>query len=107
MNTNSNHHEIETCNNESSATPNKVIDATNKTIDAGGELLTDKQAAIFLQMGVRTIHRYNFAGKIPAPRKIGRCLRWSRSELKAWTIHDSPPRAKWNELWETLRNEWR
>lgn len=47
-------------------------------------LLTKEQVAGMLQMSTRTVYRKAMDGEIPAPIKIGRCIRWRRDIMLAW-----------------------
>lgn len=44
----------------------------------------------------RTVHRWDRAGLIPRPLKLGhRLLRWSVAEVAEWQRAGCPPRADW------------
>ncbi|MFN4160041.1 MAG: helix-turn-helix transcriptional regulator [Gemmobacter sp.] len=47
------------------------------------ELLSVKQTAAVLSVGVSTIWRWVRAGNFPAPLRIGGTTRWRRSDLEA------------------------
>lgn len=49
------------------------------------ELMNAKETAAFLGMSRSSLYRMDATGRIPMPRKIGRMVRWSRSELIAWS----------------------
>jgi predicted DNA-binding transcriptional regulator AlpA len=44
-------------------------------------------------------HRLNAAALVPAPRRLGGCVLWSRPELRDWIAAGCPNR----EAWETIR----
>jgi excisionase family DNA binding protein len=44
--------------------------------------LTTKQLAELLNVSERHIHRMNAAGKLPRPKRIGRCIRWDPDEVQ-------------------------
>lgn len=46
--------------------------------------ITENDAAEFLGLTVRTIRKWRGAKKGPPYSKIGRSVRYSREELKAW-----------------------
>lgn len=48
------------------------------------ELLTCKQTAKLLNIGVRTLWRYSRSGVAPAPVSIGGAVRYRRLEILAW-----------------------
>lgn len=68
-------------------------------------LLNVREAAALCGLGVSTWWRFLSAGKIPAPVRIGRAVRWRRDELNAWLMADCPPRAKWEAM--RKRSAWR
>ena len=66
-------------------------------IETGSKLLLSaRDAAKLLGCGERTLHKYNAAGTIPAPVRLGRRWVWRRLELIAWTRAGCPPRARWS-----------
>jgi predicted DNA-binding transcriptional regulator AlpA len=70
-------------------------------IAACAEGLTADQAAAYVGVSVRKWHEMNGSGKCPAPVELGdRCLRWPRSELKAWLLAGAPTRVTWRVLRE-------
>ena len=40
----------------------------------------------------RTVFRLNSAGKLPAPVRVGGCLRWRESDIEAWMAMGCPDR---------------
>ena len=46
--------------------------------------------AKMLQVTPRTVYRLADAGKIPRPLKIGKSVRWKRSELEQWIENGCP-----------------
>lgn len=65
------------------------------------ERLTMTSADLAMELGIsqRHLHTLNKQGKVPAPFRLGVCLRWPRSEIEAWLAAGAPPR----EEWETLK----
>jgi hypothetical protein len=54
-------------------------------------------------IGASTWERYDAAGLVPAPVRVGGCKLWGVAELRAWAVHGCPPRAEWQPLWQQLR----
>ena len=48
------------------------------------ELLDAKAAGALLSVSARHLFRLVDSGDAPAPRRLGRAVRWSRRELLAW-----------------------
>ena len=69
-------------------------------IAAGEPPLLLDAAAVGQALGVsvRTIRRLDLQGRLPRPVRIGRAVRWRRTELVAWVIRGCPPRLEWT--WE-------
>lgn len=57
-----------------------------------------------LKLGVSRsmVHKLNAAGKLPAPVRLGRCLRWRADEITAWLAAGCPARSVWT--WEAASN---
>lgn len=62
-------------------------------------LLTADGVAALLGVGKRHIDGLRAAGKLPAPIRLGRSIRWSRAELEAWARHGCPARERWEPIW--------
>ncbi len=63
------------------------------------ELVTAKQVAEMLQIGVTTVYELKSAGKIPASLStLGRTNRWVRKEILDWIDAGSPNRQKWEAI---------
>ena len=73
---------------------------TATTVDAAPLAVDAKRVADLLGCSKRHIRRMNAAGKLPAPKRIGGCVRWSVSEIEAWLEAGCPDRA----MWETMQN---
>ncbi len=47
-------------------------------------LLTARDLAKALRISVRTLWRHRSAGRLPAPIRIGRAVRWDRRDIGDW-----------------------
>lgn len=54
-------------------------------------LLSPEEFARELRVSVRSLRRLVAAGRVPAPCRVGRSLRWRRSEVERW-VSDGCPR---------------
>jgi excisionase family DNA binding protein len=48
------------------------------------ELMTIEQLAEYLQRPVRTLYQWNYTGEGPRRIRIGRTVRYRRSDVEAW-----------------------
>ena len=74
--------------------------AENKPQNDGHDdpkLLTVSALAGCLSVSVRQAHRMNKAGLIPAPLRIGGCVRWREDEIAAWLKRGAPARSEWEK----------
>ena len=65
------------------------------------ELLNRQAAAAYLGVGLTTFDGLNDRGLIPSPVHLGdsdRLPRWSRTEMRSWTIAGCPTRLKWQSM---------
>jgi predicted DNA-binding transcriptional regulator AlpA len=62
-------------------------------------LLSARDLAAMLRLGLRTVRSMDAAGKLPAPMRIGGCVRWKFSEILDWINAGCPSR----EVWEARR----
>lgn len=67
------------------------------TTPAEAELLDEGRAAHLCGISARTLRRRVNEGRVPAPRRIGRLIRWSRRELLAWIDAGCPQVANGRE----------
>ena len=58
-------------------------------------MVTRAQAAELLQISTRTIDELKREGRMPQPNRIGRAVRWNRSELVAWVDAGCPDCNEW------------
>lgn len=61
------------------------------------KLLNVNALAQCLSVSVRQAHRMNRAELIPAPLKIGACVRWHPDEISAWMKAGAPVRSEWEK----------
>ena len=61
-------------------------------------LLDVDGVAALLSLGSSTVWRHHAAGRIPAPIRIGRSVRWRRDELVEWIESGCPARAVWERM---------
>jgi prophage regulatory protein len=54
-----------------------------------------------LGVAERTIRRWNAAGKLPRPVKIGGAIRWRLDEIEAWLAAGCPDREHWEAIQQT------
>jgi len=67
------------------------------------ELMDEAETADFLQMSGRSVVRRTADGTLTGSRRIGQCVRWSRSVLRAWIIAGCPANA---EEFEVSLHRW-
>ncbi len=53
-------------------------------------LIDRRQVGELLNLSTRTVWRLLSAGKLPKPVRIGRSVRWSRSDLETWIANGCP-----------------
>jgi predicted DNA-binding transcriptional regulator AlpA len=59
-------------------------------------LLSARPAAVLCGVSLATWHRWNAAGRCPAPvRPSPGCVRWRADELRDWIAAGCPSRAQW------------
>lgn len=62
-------------------------------------LITTKQAAALISLGISTFHRHRAAGKIgPSPIKLGKATRWDRVEFDKWIDAGCPDAKSWKSI---------
>lgn len=67
-------------------------------------LITTKQAASLMSLGVSTFQRHRAAGKIgPAPIKLGKSTRWDRAEFDKWIDAGCPNVQAWKVIKGSFR----
>jgi predicted DNA-binding transcriptional regulator AlpA len=63
-------------------------------------LLRAEELGELLGMSERNVWRLDLSGKLPAPVRIGRAVRWRHNEVQAWLAAGCPPRDEWAVRWE-------
>jgi len=61
-------------------------------------LLSARDLASLLRLGLRTIRSMDAAGKLPAPVRVGGSVRWRLDELRAWLDAGAPDRQTWARI---------
>jgi prophage regulatory protein len=61
-------------------------------------LLSARDLAALLRLGLRTIRSMDAAGKLPAPVRVGGSVRWRLDELRAWLDAGAPDRETWARI---------
>ncbi len=61
-------------------------------------LLNYTEAAKLLRVSEQHLLRLNEAGKIPAPLRLGKSVRWSKKELEDWVDAGGPGREEWERI---------
>ena len=56
------------------------------------ELIDAKEVAKMLGLSPRTVWRFNDAGRLPKPVKLGTLVRWPREQIEAWLAAGCPSR---------------
>jgi excisionase family DNA binding protein len=58
---------------------------------AADQLIDVQAVAALLTCSARHVYRLSDSGRMPAPRKLGALVRWSRRELDAWITDGCRP----------------
>lgn len=68
--------------------------------DAGTRPLALTASEVAQLLGVSRAHvwRLHKAGKLPEPVRLGRAVRWSRTEIESWLTAGAPARPAWERL---------
>ncbi len=54
-----------------------------------------------------TIRRWQRSGKIPAPVRLGRAVKWRLMEVEEWIAAGCPPRAKWETILKSITTKFK
>lgn len=108
INNTTNTNELDRIAGDDIATTNTIaLTSTPITTTAGveAELLDLPQTAAMLNYSVKTIRQMDLNGLLPKPIRVVRHLRFNRTELKYWLRYGTPPRQKWQVIWERIRDK--
>jgi len=61
-------------------------------------LLTAKDIAALCGVSVRTVWEWRAAGRLPAPIRLGRLIRWRRKDIEDWIEAGCPDMSKADRL---------
>ncbi len=65
-------------------------------------LLSASEAAALLGIGRSLFYSLHSEGKIPAPRRLGGRVLWSKQELEQWINNNCPNRQKWESIKDVI-----
>ena len=71
---------------------------------ASDRLVRIAYVAQLLDKSARQVWCDDLAGKLPAPVRIGRAVRWRLDELQAWRAAGCPPRDEWAVRWQAIQD---
>lgn len=54
------------------------------------KMLTKDELATLLAISIRTLQRKLDLGEVPAPLRIGKSVRWVRSQIEEWILAGCP-----------------
>lgn len=77
----------------------------SKTNESPPLLVDAKTAARLCGIGTSTFWRWDGAGRIPRPVRLGGTTRWRLAELEAWIEAGCPDRAAWKSLKEAAEGK--
>ena len=60
-----------------------------------GLLLTAEELAGLLRVSRSHVWKLHAMGRLPLPVRLGRAVRWNRTEIEEWLSAGCPPRDKW------------
>jgi excisionase family DNA binding protein len=60
--------------------------------------MSAEELATFLGVSKRHVNSLNASGRLPKPVRLGRAVRWSADEIRAWFAAGAPSRDKWEKL---------
>jgi excisionase family DNA binding protein len=69
--------------------------AGQKPPEDQGLLIDTREACKLLKVSARTLWAKWNSHEMPAPIRIGRAVRWSYEELRAWVNAGGPPQSEW------------
>lgn len=62
------------------------------------ELLNTREVSKLLSISPASVRRLDASGSMPKPIRLGKSLRWRRSELSSWIVAGSPNRKDWTAI---------
>ena len=62
------------------------------------QLITASNLAETLRCSRRHVERLNATGRLPRPVRLGRAVRWLKSEIENWLALDCPNRLEYEAL---------
>ncbi|MCB0325142.1 MAG: helix-turn-helix domain-containing protein [Bdellovibrionales bacterium] len=68
-------------------------------------VLTAEEVAELLCISRAHVFRLQREGKLPAPVRLGRSVRWPRNELEAWLRAGAPTQQEWQTMQASNRPE--
>lgn len=74
------------------------MDITTDRTESEQLLLPASEAARLLGISKRHLHTLNCSGRLPAPIRLGRSVRWNGDELRAWIDAGCPERSRWEAM---------
>lgn len=80
--------------NEGMSTHQHSTEQTGLAVDAA-------EVAKLLQVSLRHVNALNASGRLPRPLRLGRSVRWLRSDLEAWLEAGAPSRETWEQMRQT------
>jgi len=79
----------------------------NEQSPASPLLLSVRELGKLLSISTATLWRWEAAGRIPRPVKIGGTTRWRADEIRQWIEAGCPGRREWNALIADTKNNGR
>ena len=69
--------------------------AVTSLLTTWGYFSNTRQVAKMLNVSARHVSSLQVTGRMPKPIRIGRVVRWSHDEIKAWVEAGCPHQDKW------------
>lgn len=88
---------------ETNAVVQKHCNAAGGRTDAEAESLGLTATALAARLGISRAHVWKLLslGRLPAPVRLGRAVRWDRRVIDAWMTAGAPSAAEWERLKQT------
>ncbi len=83
------------------AESSRPIIATSLQVNApemAGLAVDAAEVAKLLNVSLRHVNSLNASGRLPRPIRLGRSVRWLRSDLEAWLEAGAPVRDAWDRI---------